>query len=85
MKLKLFSFVASLFISISLFANAAHTASDAITGSLSGTVTDKADGKPISGATISIPDLRAGAVTDAAGKYIINHIPRGIYLVRLAI
>jgi iron complex outermembrane receptor protein len=37
--------------------------------SLSGTITDKADGKPIIGATINIPDLRKGAVTDVNGKY----------------
>ncbi|HZY37822.1 MAG TPA: TonB-dependent receptor [Mucilaginibacter sp.] len=84
MKLKLLPFLASLFISISLFANAAHTTNDAIIGTLTGTITDKADGKPISGAIISIPDLRIGAVTDTAGKYIINHIPKGVYLVQVS-
>ena len=53
-------------------------------GTLSGIVTDKADGKPIIGATITIPDLRKGAITDANGKYLFNNIPKGIYLVQVS-
>jgi len=55
-----------------------------VAGTLSGTVTDKADGKPIPGATVSIPDLRTGAVTDVNGKYVINNLPRGVYLVQVS-
>ncbi|HVW13471.1 MAG TPA: TonB-dependent receptor [Mucilaginibacter sp.] len=53
-------------------------------GTLSGTVTDKADGKPIPGATISIPDLRTGTVTDVNGKYLLTKLPKGVYLVQVS-
>jgi iron complex outermembrane receptor protein len=52
-------------------------------GTLTGTVTDKKDGTPIIGAAISIPDLRIGAVTNTNGKYVINHVPKGTYLVQV--
>jgi len=85
MKLKLFYGLLML-LSFSAFANAAaknKTNDDAITGSLTGTVTDKADGKPIAGANVSIPDLRINTVTDVNGKYIINQLPKGVYLVQV--
>lgn len=51
-------------------------------GRLTGIVTDK-DGKPVSGATVSIPDLKTGTVTDANGKYIFTKLPTGAYLVQI--
>ena len=42
---------------------------DGGTGVLSGVITDKADGKSIIGATVSIPDLHTGSITDANGHY----------------
>ncbi|HWZ13607.1 MAG TPA: TonB-dependent receptor, partial [Mucilaginibacter sp.] len=51
-----------------------------VIGTLTGTVTDKADGKPIPGATVSIPDLRLVTVTDEKGHYTLTRLPRGIYL-----
>ena len=51
---------------------------------MSGTVTDKADGKPIPGSTVSIPDLKVGTVTDANGKYSLSQLPRGVYLVQIS-
>jgi len=89
MKLKLISFYILLFVG---FGAQAHIASlvlkspppEDVIGTLSGTITDKADGKPIIGATITIPDLRKGAVTDADGKYTFNNIPKGIYLVQVS-
>jgi len=87
MKLKLFYGLLLLLISFSVCTNAASiknkTNNDAVTGSLTGTVTDKADGKPIAGATIAIPDLRIATISDANGKYTINHLPKGIYLVQV--
>src|SRR3569833_452088 len=52
-------------------------------GTITGTVTDKADGKPIIGATVSIPDLRRGAITDVNGHYTLDNLPKGIYLVQV--
>jgi iron complex outermembrane receptor protein len=53
-------------------------------GTLSGTVTDKTDGKPIVGATISIPDLKTGTVTGVDGKYSITVTSRGTHLVEFS-
>jgi len=49
--------------------------------SLKGVVTG--DGKPLAGASVSIPDLRIGVATDINGKYEINNIPKGVYLVEI--
>ena len=52
--------------------------------SLTGTITDKADGKPIAGATISIPDLKIATVSDANGKFTLTLNSRGIHLVEVS-
>jgi len=53
------------------------------TGTLTGKVTDKATGEPLIGVTVIIPDLHNGAVTDANGKYVLNHVPQATYLVQV--
>ena len=55
-----------------------------VLGTLTGTVTDKADGKPIAGATISIPDLHTGATTDSSGKFSISVASKGMHLVQIS-
>lgn len=50
-------------------------------GTLNGTVTDKADGSTMPGVTVTIPDLKVGTTTDANGHYVLNHLPKGTYLV----
>ncbi|WP_158799159.1 TonB-dependent receptor [Pedobacter sp. L105] len=75
---------------LSFFLLAAHAsakspiAEEVIAGTLSGTITDKADGRPIPGVTVSIPDLRNGALTNNQGKYILKHVPKGIYLIQIS-
>jgi iron complex outermembrane receptor protein len=54
-----------------------------LAGAIHGTVTDKKDGNPIIGATISIPDLKIGVAADSNGKYAINGLPRGVYLLQI--
>jgi len=49
---------------------------------LKGKVIDKIDQTPIAGATVYIPDLKKGAVSDANGSYAIQDIPRGKFLVQ---
>jgi iron complex outermembrane recepter protein len=53
-------------------------------GSLTGIVTDKGSGKPIAGASIAIPDLRTGTVTDSDGKFSLSKLPAGSYLVQVS-
>jgi iron complex outermembrane receptor protein len=50
-------------------------------GILSGKVTDKSNGTPLAGVSIYIPDLKVGAVTDAAGNYTLKYLPAGSFLV----
>jgi iron complex outermembrane recepter protein len=52
-------------------------------GSLSGKVTEKDKGSLLSGATIYIPDLKVGTVTDNNGYYKLNSLPSGKYLVQV--
>ncbi len=82
MKLKLFR-VFLLVISFILIVNITLANEDTI-GTLSGVVTDKADGKPIPGATITIPDLHLGTISDANGKYTIARLPKGVYLLQVS-
>ena len=67
-----------------LFAKGKKSSGDVTIGNLTGTVTDKADGKPIIGASISIPDLRTGTITDVNGHFNINNLPKGVYLVQVS-
>ena len=87
MKHKLLYSFLLLFINYSAFA--ATTVRDTIekeggNGTLTGIITDKADGKPIPGATVAIPDLHTGAVTNTDGKYTIINLPKGVYLVQVS-
>ncbi|SEA06607.1 iron complex outermembrane recepter protein [Arachidicoccus rhizosphaerae] len=70
--------------SVSGHAFTASSGEDVFTeGTLEGVITDKKTGAPISGASIFIPDLKIGAVTDSAGHYAFKHLPKGIYLVHI--
>ena len=50
---------------------------------ITGTITDKATGLPIAGASISIPDLRIGGISDKYGRYVLKQLPRGEYFVQV--
>jgi iron complex outermembrane receptor protein len=52
-------------------------------GTLTGTITDKKDGSPLIGVALYIPDLKIGTVTSVDGKYTLNHLPKGVYLVQV--
>ena len=55
----------------------------ATAGTLSGKVTEKDKGAPLPGASVYIPDLKVGAVTDKDGNYTLNSLPSGTYLVEV--
>lgn len=86
MKFKLLYSILALFICSAAFANAKliKVPGDDVLGTLTGTITDKADGKPIPGATVSIPDLRIGTVSDVNGKFTLGQLPKGVYLVQVS-
>jgi iron complex outermembrane recepter protein len=51
---------------------------------LSGKIADKTDGSALIGATIYIPDLKTGAVTDISGAYKIENLPKTKVLVQVS-
>src|SRR5437773_397645 len=55
------------------------------TGTISGTVTDSKTGEPIGLATVTVPELKRGATSDAQGHYYVTNLPAGKYSVRVAL
>ncbi len=87
MKLKLFALLFFSFTYIIAFSNPIiNNAKDdgKVVGSLNGVITDRSNGMPLGGASISIPDLKKGAIADDKGNYIIKDIPKGTYLVEVS-
>ncbi len=84
MKSKLFYGLLILLISFSAYANKNKNNNEPVAGTLTGTVTDKADGKPLPGVSLYIPDLKLGTTTDMDGKYTLTRLPKGIYLVQIS-
>lgn len=78
---------ASRFLSSAAALLFAATLSQAAT--VTGTVTDKTTGKPVSGDTVVLVDVQAGmgevahATTDAQGRYTLNEPGAGPYLIRV--
>lgn len=83
MRFKVHSSILALLLSfLSIISTAKPKTEDGTIGTLTGTVTDKADGKPIIGATITIPDLRIATATDENGHFVLTNLPKGTYLVQ---
>ncbi len=61
------------------------TAWSGTTGQLSGVVRDAKTGEPVSLASVAIPDLKRGAVSDAQGNYTLLNVPAGRYSVRVSL
>ncbi len=51
--------------------------------SLSGKIIDRTTQKPLQGASIYIPDLKTGSVSDQQGKYVISNLPKGKFLIEI--
>ncbi len=60
---------------LSLFAQSQHQ--------LKGKVVSSQDSTPLIGASVYIPELKMGALTDSAGIYLIHHVPSGNYLLEV--
>ena len=52
-------------------------------GTLSGRITEKSTGKGIPGTSITIPDLKLGAISDSNGNYSFRSLPSGTYLIEV--
>src|SRR5438445_8467443 len=51
---------------------------------LTGSIKDKQSGAPVQGASVYFPDLKIGAISDIHGKYVLNNIPKGYYLIEVS-
>ena len=47
----------------------------------SGKITDRKTNAPLIGASVYIPDLKLGAVTNNSGTYTLENVPRGSYII----
>jgi iron complex outermembrane receptor protein len=84
MKIKIQLLILSISLLFTSLTSTAAAGPDVPNGTLTGTVTDKADGKPVIGATVSVPDVRNGSITDVNGHYTLNNLPKGVYLVQVS-
>ena len=77
-------YIISLFFGVILFSSFAEGVDEGVpgTGSLSGRVTEKG-GAALAGASIYIPDLKLGVITDTAGYYRFPSLPSGRYLIEV--
>jgi outer membrane receptor protein involved in Fe transport len=73
-----------LIVGCALFV-ASGTARAGTAGGITGTVRDAATSEPIGLATVTIPELKRGATTDAQGHYFILNLLPGKYTVRVAL
>jgi outer membrane receptor protein involved in Fe transport len=64
---------------------AAATAWGAVTGVISGTVTDATTGAALSGANVSIAGTDLATVTDARGRFVITNVPPGTFGLRVSL
>src|SRR5665213_1077123 len=80
---KLITVIISFAISTMALAQTSFTKKNFTTVTLSGKITGANTGQPLDGASIYIPDLKIGSVSDANGNYIIKDIPQGTYLVQV--
>jgi iron complex outermembrane receptor protein len=83
-KIRILGLLSLLVLSTAIANAAVKTKTDDAAGTLTGTVTDKANGTTIIGATVNIPDLRRGTITNASGHYTLNNLPKGVYLVQVS-
>lgn len=52
-------------------------------GRLVGRVVSRDGGDPVSGATVSLPGLEVGAVTDGDGRFTLSDLPPGLYALQV--
>lgn len=69
---------------LGVFGFADDQASTTGTGRIEGTLTDKATGDPIVGASVTVIGTPIGAVTDFNGKFVIAQLRGGTYSLRLS-
>ena len=78
MKLKLISVTCVLLF---LFTASAFSA---VTGKITGVITDAANQQPLVGVNVAVQGTSWGAITDAEGRYMILNVPVGSYVLSMS-
>src|SRR6185436_3869987 len=73
-----------LIVGCALFVSSG-TARAGTAGGITGTIRDAATSEPIGLATVTVPELKRGATTDAQGHYFILNLLPGKYTIRVAL
>jgi len=68
---------------ITLYIMSSLSLSAQSTGSIQGTVLDETTQQPVVGANVIIPGTNQGAATDLDGKFMVERLPVGTYLLRV--
>jgi outer membrane receptor protein involved in Fe transport len=74
----------SLFFALALVCLLAIPSFAAVTGKITGHITDAANGEALVGVTVAVNGTALGAVTDVDGKYTVLNVPVGTYMIRLS-
>lgn len=61
-----------------------ESVNDPVKAALSGRVTDALTGEPLSGASISVPDIKMGTYSNTEGYYALGNLPTGRFLVEIS-
>jgi iron complex outermembrane receptor protein len=77
MKRKLLYLYGLLFLVIAINARAQNQ--------ISGIIKDVKNGQPLDAASVYIPDLKIGAVSNTSGEYLIRNVPSGTYLIEVSL
>jgi iron complex outermembrane receptor protein len=72
-----------IFLFVCILLNTQLSMAQGTSGTLTGTVLEKKNRKPLHGVTIYIADLKLGAITDTSGNYIFKALPGGTYLIEI--
>ncbi len=76
-------FLIFYFLTNNVFAQNRYVQSFITRVTISGKVTAAATGNALQGASIYIPDLKTGTLSDANGNYVLHNIPAGNFLVQV--
>ncbi|HEV3413296.1 MAG TPA: TonB-dependent receptor [Puia sp.] len=76
----MFKSISILLLSLSVVQSAALHAQNVV----SGKITDAVSGYPLVGASVYVPDLKLGAVSDRDGVYLIRNLPSGAYVLSIS-
>ncbi len=74
----------SLFLLLTSLHAFGEKSSHHLKGSFSGIVTDAATGKPMSGVSVFLSDIKSGTFSNAAGEFFIGNVPDGSHLVEFS-